>query len=110
MPRVKRDGLILNGLDGACILVRGDGDSLPEAVERAREWAAEKGYVLTDPDAVTLEWIRAVPCPPRDHGHDGWDCPNVHSGGVWYSPCRPGRGAFRGVLADITHIANSTED
>jgi hypothetical protein len=102
MPRVKQDGLILNGLDGTCILVRGD--SLPEAVERAREWAAEEDYVLTDPAAVRLEWIRRVPCPPRNHGHDGWDCPNAPDGGSWYSPSRgPGRGAFRGVLAEITH-------
>ena len=100
MPRVKKDGLILNGLDGNCILVRGD--SLPEVVERAREWAAEDGYVLADPGAVRLQWIRAVPCPPQDHGHDGYDCPNSLPGGFWYSPSRPGRGAFRGALADIT--------
>jgi|ERR1035441_4372200 hypothetical protein len=101
MPRVKRDGLILNGLDGNFILVRGD--SLPEVVERAHEWAAEEGYALTDPDAVRLEWIRSVPCPPREHTHDGWNCDiNPLGGGSWYSPCRGGRGAFRGALADIT--------
>lgn len=97
MARVKQDGMILDGLDGWRILVRGE--SLPEALERAREWAAEDGYVLTDPDDVRLQWIRAVPCPEREHSHEGWAC--ERGPGIFYLPTRAGRGAFRGILADI---------
>lgn len=95
-----RDGLILDGRDGKCILVRGD--TLPEALERARDWAAEEGYVLTDPPRVQLEWIRALPCLPRAHTHDGWPCDQ--RGGSFYLPGMPGRGAFRGILADLTDM------
>ena len=101
MSKVKQDGMILTNPDGNCILVRADGDELPAVVDRAREWAAEEGYVLTDPSSVRLQWIRAVPCPEREHSHDGWEC---NSGpGTFYIPCREGRGAFRGVLADISY-------
>jgi hypothetical protein len=103
VSRAKQDGMILTNPDGNCILVRADGDELPAVLERARKWAAEEGYVLTDPDNVRLEWIRAVPCPPRDHGHDGWDC-DIR-GGVYYMPSRASRGAFRGVLADVSYRA-----
>jgi hypothetical protein len=93
----KRDGLILDGLDGRCILVRGT--SLPETLERAREWAAEEGYVLAAPEDVRLQWIRAIPCQDREHSHDGWECDRRP--GVSYLPARAGRGAFQGILADI---------
>ena len=96
---MKRDGMILNNSDGNCILVRGD--DLPETLERAKEWAAEEGYVLTSPDEVRLQWIRAVPCPVREHSHDGWECDR--GPGTFYIPTRAGRGAFRGVLADLTY-------
>lgn len=97
----KQDGLILTSEDGHCILVRADGDGLTVVLARAREWAAEEGYELTGPDRVELQWIRAVPCPEREHAHDGWLC--GRGPGVFYMPARPGRGAFRGVLADITY-------
>jgi hypothetical protein len=99
MARIKRDGLILDGPDGRCILVRGT--SLPEALDRARDWAAEDGYALTAADDVRLQWIRAVPCPPREHSHDGWIC-NLGPG-VFYLPGRPGPGAFQGILADLAY-------
>lgn len=101
MARTRRDGLILDGPDGRCILVRGT--SLPEALARAREWAAEDGYALTAPDDVRLQWIRAVPCPPREHSHDGWPCDL--GPGAFYQPGRPGRGAFQGILADLAYPA-----
>ena len=101
MSRVKQDGMILANPDGNCILVRADGDELPVIVKRAAEWAAEEGYVLTDPSSVRLEWLRAIPWPPREHSHDGWDC-DIRRG-VFYMPSRASRGAFRGVLADITY-------
>jgi hypothetical protein len=98
-PRVKQDGMILDGPDSRCILVRGT--SLTEALGRAREWAAEDGYVLSDPGSARLQWIRAVPCPDREHSHDGWECDRRP--GVTYLPTRAGRGAFQGILADVTY-------
>lgn len=98
-PRTKPDGLILGNEDGSCILVRGDGDALPVVLARARQWAAEEGYALTDPSQVRLQWIRAVPCPEREHSHQGWLC--GRGPGTFYLPSAPGRGAFQGVLADI---------
>jgi hypothetical protein len=96
---MKPDGLILSNEDGGCILVRANGDALPVVVDRAREWAAEEGYVLTNSSEVRLQWIRAVPCPEREHSHEGWHC--GRGPGTFYIPCAPGRGAFQGVLADI---------
>ena len=107
MTRVKQDGMILTNQDGNCILVRADGDELPAVLERAGEWAAEEGYVLTDPLPSRLEWIRAVPCPPREHSHDGWDC-DIR-GGVYYMPSRASSGAFQGVLADISYTGEGTD-
>ena len=106
MARVKQDGMILTNGDGSCILVRAHDDELPAIVERAREWAAEEGFVLTDPDCVRVQWIRAVPCPSREHSHEGWDC--GFRGGVYYMPSRVSRGAFRGVLADIAYEGSET--
>lgn len=100
MPRTKRDGLILTNEDGNCILVRADGDELPAVLERASKWADEEGYVLTAPAQVRLQWIRAVPCPEREHSHQGWLCDR--GPGTTWMPCRKGRGAFQGVLADVT--------
>ena len=100
MTRTKRDGVILDGPAGRCILVRGT--SLPEALESARQWAAEEGYALAGPEDVRLQWIRAVPCPPREHTHDGWVC-NLGPG-VFYLPARAGRGAFQGILAALAHL------
>jgi hypothetical protein len=105
MAKTRRDGLILDGPDGRCILVRGT--SLSEALDRARQWAAEDGYVLTAPGDVRLQWIRAVPCPPREHSHDGWTCDR--GPGVFYLPGMPGRGAFQGILADLAYQASPTE-
>jgi hypothetical protein len=105
-PRIKQDGVILDGPDGRCILVRGT--SLPEALGNAREWAAEAGYVLTAPDDVRLEWIRAIPCPPGEHSHDGWVC-DWGPGGVSYLPCRAGRGAFQGILAGLSLPASPAD-
>lgn len=107
MARVKQDGMILTNPDGNCILVRAHGDELPVVLGRAREWAAEEGYVLTDPEGVRIQWIRAVPCPPREHGHDGWDC-DIR-GGVFYMPSRASRGAFQGVLADVSYPARGKD-
>lgn len=98
--QARRDGLILFNPDGRCIMVRGE--SLPEALERAREWAGEEGYELTDPLSVHLEWIRAVPCPPHEHGHDDWRCPQRR--GSVYLVGRPGPGAFRGIFADLADM------
>jgi hypothetical protein len=105
MARIKRDGLILNGPDGRCILVRGT--SLPDSLDRAREWAAEDGYMLTAPGDVRLQWFRAVPCPPHEHSHDGWICDL--GPGVMYLPGRPGRGAFQGILADLARQPSLAE-
>ena len=96
--------------EDACVRATGvmdDAATLAEAAQKVRAFADElqrlhdEGYVLTDPASVRLEWIRAVPCPPREHSHDGWDC-DIRSG-VYYMPSRASRGAFQGVLADVAY-------
>ena len=95
---------ILSGDDGTILLVRGQ--TVAEVIDTAHGEAAGDGYVLTAPEAVVLEWIRAVPCANRSSGGHEFD-----GAGGWcdggmrchYIGAQPGPGAFRGAFIDLTY-------
>lgn len=95
---------ILYGDDGCLIMARGKDPA--DFIDAAHNEAAGDDYVITDPDAVQVMWIRAVPCQPGGHEFD--DAAGYCEGGLrcHYINGRPGAGAFRGAFIDLTSIGD----
>jgi hypothetical protein len=101
---------ILHGHDdGSLLLVRAATlSALPEALEIAHAEAAGDDYVITYPDAVGLQWIRAIPCRWEGHEMEGWWCEGRQR--CHYIESRAGRGAFSGAFVEITYADDLEDD
>jgi hypothetical protein len=100
---------ILSGDDGSVLMVRAR--TLAEVLEIAHGEAAGDDYVVEDPAAVRLAWIRAIPCAPREsggHGNDGNWCEG--GCGCHYIDSREGPGAFSGAFVEIVYADTLYDD